>query len=70
MKELPSEVKDGVNFYYADSYDDVAKILFNEVKDRIDKIENKYKPELIDLKAEDLPLKNQEEKPQSEVAVS
>ena len=70
VKELPSEVKDGVNFYYADSYDDVAKILFNEVKDRIDKIENKYKPELIDLKAEDLPLKNQEEKPQSEVAVS
>lgn len=29
VKELPDEVKDKVNFYFADTYDDVAKVLFD-----------------------------------------
>ena len=29
VKELPSEVTDGVNYYFADTYDDVAKVIFD-----------------------------------------
>lgn len=31
VKELPKEVTDGVTFYFADTYDDVAKILFDNL---------------------------------------
>ncbi|SPT70485.1 endopeptidase La [Anaerobiospirillum thomasii] len=30
VKELPDEVKTGVNFYYADTFDDVAQLLFKD----------------------------------------
>lgn len=29
VKELPKEVTDGVNYYFADTYDDVAKVIFD-----------------------------------------
>lgn len=31
VKELPDEVKNGVNFYFADRYDDVAKVIFPSI---------------------------------------
>ena len=31
VKELPSEVKDGVNFYFAENYDDVASLIFDNI---------------------------------------
>ena len=34
VKELPDEVKEGVNFYYANIYDDVAAILFSSIGTR------------------------------------
>ena len=29
VKELPKEVTEGVNYYFADTYDDVAKVIFD-----------------------------------------
>ncbi len=31
VKELPSEVKNGVNFYFAENYDDVASLIFDNI---------------------------------------
>ena len=36
VKELPHEVSDGVSFHYADKYDDVARIMFDEARDNLD----------------------------------
>lgn len=35
VKELPEQVSEGVTFYYADTYDDVAYILFDEAKESL-----------------------------------
>ncbi len=43
VKELPEEVSEGVNFFYADCYDDVAKILFASIKERLEGTEQKPK---------------------------
>ena len=61
VKELPEYVKEGVNFYYADTFDDVAETLFDSVKERLNKSAQKTKTELLHLDAESLPLKNQKE---------
>ena len=55
VKELPQEVSTGVNFYYADKYDDVVAILFPSLIERQIK---KEKLKDIELKPETLPLKN------------
>lgn len=44
VKELPKEVSDGVHFHFADKYDDVARILFDEARDNLD-IESKVAEE-------------------------
>ena len=31
VKELPPEVKEGVNFYFAENYDDVASLIFDNI---------------------------------------
>lgn len=36
VKELPEQVKTDVTFYYADTYSDVAYVLFDDVKQRLD----------------------------------
>ena len=30
VKELPKEVTDGVTYYFADTFDDVAKVIFGK----------------------------------------
>ena len=60
VKELPKEVSEGVTFYYADRFDDVAKLLFEPVKERLEK--NALKEELkdVNLDPKNLPLKSDE----------
>lgn len=29
VMELPKEITDGVNYFYADTFEDVAKVIFN-----------------------------------------
>lgn len=36
VKELPDHVKEGVTFYYADTYDDVAYVMFDEAKEHLE----------------------------------
>lgn len=38
VKELPDEVREGVRFHFADRYDEVAQLLFTEVKQQLEKI--------------------------------
>ncbi len=55
VKELPEEVSQGVTFYYADKFDDVAAILFPALGVKEQK---RDKLKALELRADALPLKD------------
>ncbi len=58
VKELPEDVSSGVNFYYADKFDDVAAVLFPDLAVRQGK---KERLKGVQLNPSSLPLKNKDE---------